>query len=200
MPNKTIYVADADLSVFERAQDLAGENLSSTIARALRRFIEAEEARQMGFAEITVKTGDKGTYTNKQFIGRELARRRHREPDTRRIVTQTVFQTAKGRLVLYVKSSPDWSDWRSYVGGDWDVDVDVDVDSAGQSRSRRRHRDDAASRGWGGWGNWSSWSEGSEYQLEVFESPDALKPRIPDELYNAVVQTLSGEEVEFLDI
>jgi hypothetical protein len=32
MPNRTIYVADADLPIFEKAQELAGENLSATIA------------------------------------------------------------------------------------------------------------------------------------------------------------------------
>ncbi len=42
MPNRTIYVADSDLPVFEKAQQLAGDNLSATIAQALRRFVEAE--------------------------------------------------------------------------------------------------------------------------------------------------------------
>ena len=34
MPNKTIYVADGDLPLFDRAQELTGGNLSATITRA----------------------------------------------------------------------------------------------------------------------------------------------------------------------
>src|SRR5215469_14987269 len=62
MPNKTIYVADADLPTFERAQELAGENLSATIACALRRFVKTEEARQQGFEEISLKVGSRKTF------------------------------------------------------------------------------------------------------------------------------------------
>src|SRR5215217_6632010 len=50
MPNKTIYVSDADLPVFQRAQELVGGNLSAAISQALRRRLE-------GFEEITVRVG-----------------------------------------------------------------------------------------------------------------------------------------------
>jgi hypothetical protein len=40
MPNKTIYVSEDDLPLFERAQLVSGTNLSSVIVRALRRFLE----------------------------------------------------------------------------------------------------------------------------------------------------------------
>ena len=43
MPNKTIYVSDGDLPVFQRAQELADGNLSQAISRALRRFVDVEE-------------------------------------------------------------------------------------------------------------------------------------------------------------
>ena len=42
VPNKTIYVSDGDLPMFQRAQDLAGGNLSSAIASALRRYVDVE--------------------------------------------------------------------------------------------------------------------------------------------------------------
>jgi hypothetical protein len=45
MPNKTIYVPDEDLPVFERAQAIAGGSLSATIVQALRDYIAAQEAR-----------------------------------------------------------------------------------------------------------------------------------------------------------
>ena len=40
MPNRTIYVADVDLPIFEKAQKLAGDNLSAAIAQALHYFVE----------------------------------------------------------------------------------------------------------------------------------------------------------------
>ncbi|MBV9124589.1 MAG: EXLDI protein, partial [Planctomycetes bacterium] len=57
MPNRTIYIADADVPLFEKAQKLAGDNLSAAIASALRTFVEGEEARQGGYEDITVKVG-----------------------------------------------------------------------------------------------------------------------------------------------
>ena len=51
MPNKTIYVKDTDLPLFEKAEALGGETLSATIATALRRFVEVEEAKAGGMLE-----------------------------------------------------------------------------------------------------------------------------------------------------
>ena len=56
MPNRTIYVADADLPIFEKAQKLVGDNLSAAIAQALHYFVEKEEAKRSGFEEITVRS------------------------------------------------------------------------------------------------------------------------------------------------
>ena len=57
MPNKTIYVSDGDLPLYQRAQELAGGNLSAAIADALRRFVDVEEGRREGFDEIIVRVG-----------------------------------------------------------------------------------------------------------------------------------------------
>lgn len=257
MPNKTIYVADIDLPVFDRAQELAGENLSATITQALRRFIETEEARTQGFGEITLKVGRQMTYTRKQFLGRELARHRSLDEQSSRMIIQTVFQTAKGRLVLYTRAMPDWNAWASHWsdwgrdfatnwsdwgrdlarGWDegWSVDVDVDVDPhVGESREAReaRARAKAAAKaqakaeararreewrermrqerqtrheGKPGWpdmprSDWSTWTEGGEYDMEVYETLEDLKPHISEEFYAAVAQRLRGDDVEFLDI
>lgn len=80
MPNKTIYVSDGDLPVFERAQELAGENLSSTIVQALRNFVQSHEARVAGFRDIVVRVGT-DIYTRKQFRGRLLAKGHVETPD-----------------------------------------------------------------------------------------------------------------------
>src|SRR5947209_12809001 len=91
MPNRTIYVADMDVPVFEKAQQLAGGNLSATIAQALRRFVEVEEARASGFDEVTVKVGKGRPYMQKQFRGRLLAKRQLRLENTARMLTMTVY-------------------------------------------------------------------------------------------------------------
>jgi hypothetical protein len=71
MPNKTIYVADDDLPLLQRAQELTGSTLSAAIVTALRRLVEVEEAKQSGFEEITVKVGI-GRAGVKRFLGTAL--------------------------------------------------------------------------------------------------------------------------------
>ena len=129
MPNRTIYVADADLPIFEKAQKLAGDNLSAAIAQALHYFVEKEEAKRSGFEEITVKVGKGHPYLTKQFRGRLLAKRRFRIQNGSRILTLVVYQTAKGRYAIYTKNTANWSDW---------------------SQSSRWSRKSAACVSWGG--------------------------------------------------
>jgi EXLDI family protein len=133
-------------------------------------------------------------YTHKRFLARELARRRTRDSE-HHIVTEIVYQTAKGRLVLNTRISPDWSAW----AGDWDWDVDPTRGSRHRRRERGRGGDWSD---WGKWGrqDWSTGSEGSEHRMDVYETLDDLKPHIDETLYNAVVRALRGEDDEFLDI
>lgn len=200
MPNKTIYVADADLAVFERAQELAGENLSATIAQALRRFVEVEEARSRGFDLVTLKVGKRGMQTSKQFLGRELAKQHVRDENQPRITTAVVFQTAKGRFVHYVRTSPDWTAWASSWNQNWDYDWNVDWSNWPQQPAwphfPRHMRDAKQHHQW----DWSNWASGSEYTMEVYDTLDELKPHVSDEMYAAVEHALRGEDVEFLDI
>jgi EXLDI family protein len=107
MPNKTISVADTDLPVFERAQELAGDNLSSTIAKALRLYIEAREGKHHDFEEVTLQVG-KITRTNKQFVGRLLAKGKVSERTSPEVQQFKIYQTRKGKFVLHLKTSPNW--------------------------------------------------------------------------------------------
>ena len=43
--------------LFQRAQELAGGNLSAAIATALRRFVDVEEGRPQGYDQVTVRVG-----------------------------------------------------------------------------------------------------------------------------------------------
>lgn len=115
MPQKMIYVAEADLPIYDRAQQLAGGNLSALIARALRLFVQTEEARTSDMRAVAVETGVDGLTQRKQFRGRLLARHREHTPDDELIV-RIVYQTAKGKLALYIKTIANWS---AYVNSGW---------------------------------------------------------------------------------
>jgi EXLDI family protein len=181
-------VADADLPIFERAQELAGENLSATIVAALRRFVAAEETRESGFGETLVKVGENGLFTQKQFAGRELAKLRIPDLQSGRTTLLVVYQTIRGRLALYTRTSADWSAWGQAWAEKWRK----------QQLKMHNHDDDVD---WGeSWG-WSSWnSKGSVYRLDVYESADELRDHVPSELHAAVVRALGGNEIEILDI
>ena len=182
MPNRTIYVADADLPIFEKAQKLAGDNLSAAIAQALHYFVEREDAKRSGFEEITVKVGKGRPYLTKQFRGRLLAKRRIRVQNGTRILTLVVYLTARGRFALYTKNTASWSDWSQTSkwsrksAGEWDWDYDSSNN------------------------DWSSHFEDDEHRLDVYGTLDELKDQIPEELYESIVKYISGEDVEILDI
>jgi EXLDI family protein len=181
MPNRTIYVADADLPIFEKAQQLAGDNLSATIVQALRRFVEAEEARASGFQEITVAVGKGRPYVQKRFRGRLLTKRRLALGSKARMLVLEIYQTAGGRFAVYSRNLPNW-DWSGYSrhkrqkhggGGDWDWSVS----------------------------GWGEAFEPEERRLDVFENLDALKEAVPEEMYESVVRYLrQGDDIEELDI
>jgi EXLDI family protein len=185
MPNRTIYVADADVPVFEKAQEFAGDNLSATIVQALRRFVETEEAKASGYQEVAITVGKGRPYVHKQFRGRSLAKRRLSVSDRTRTLLLEVYQTARGRFALYSRNSPSW-DWSTHTqrrprpGQDkWDWDMEWD---------------------WSGTG-WSAAYGPEERRLEVFENLETLKEAIPEEMYESVARYLQhGEDVEFLDI
>ena len=187
MPNRTIYVADVDLPVFEKAQKLAGDNLSAAIAQALHYFVEKEEAKRSGFEEITVRVGKGRPYLTKQFRGRLLAKRRIRVQNGTRVLTLSVYQTAKGRFAIYTKNTANWADWSQSSKwsrwskkptGDWNWDWDYDSSDY----------------------DWSAYFEDDEHRLDVYDTLDDLKENIPEELYESIVKYMSGDDVEILDI
>jgi EXLDI family protein len=191
MPNRTIYVADSDLPTFEKAQQLAGDNLSATIVQALRRFVEAEEARASGYHEITVAVGKGRPYVRKQFRGRSLAKRRLSMNKSARVLTLEVYQTAQGRFVLYSRNSQNW-DWSDQtqpqqqdepmIGGKWQWKWGSVWD-------------------WSGGSGWTAELASEERRIDIFENLETLKDAIPEEMYESVMHYLHhGDDVEFLDI
>lgn len=166
MPNKTIYVSDDDLPLYQRAQELTGGNLSAAIASALRRYIEMEEGRREGYDEITVRVGS-GVGHKQRFSGVLLGEWGH--STGKRVEVFRVYRTRTGKFVVHVEHSPDgkWS-------GGW--------------------------RGWVGVGEQSWGFTQKESTLEVVDSLDALREKIPPELYDMIAGAAKQPAVEDLDI
>jgi EXLDI family protein len=174
VPNKTIYVADADLPLFERAQELAGGNLSAAIAQALRAFVEQEGSQDPG--EVIVKVGSGGAYAQKRFHGQLIGRQSVTAPDRAHVLQYRVYLTAKGQFAVSIREEPDWTHWGRY----W--------------AHRGRHRDPREGDPWDQGGDW--WNP--VCRLEVYSTLDELRDNIPPELF-AVVQSVKGG-IEDLDI
>lgn len=120
MPNKTIYVSDGDMPLFQRAQELVGGNLSAAITTALRRLIELEEGRQEGFDEIVVKVGP-GVGRKVRFFGVLLGEWGRATPSGL-VEEYRVYRTRTGKFAVHLKRSDEYKStstgWRSWVGLD----------------------------------------------------------------------------------
>ena len=74
MPNKTIYIREADTELWEKAEQLAGGSVSALLTEALRRYVEEEELREHTGME-TIEVGLWGPEERPypvQFVGRWL--------------------------------------------------------------------------------------------------------------------------------
>lgn len=187
MPNKTIYVSDDDLPLFERAQELSGANLSSAIVRALRRFIELEEASQRGFDEITVVVNGQGAYRRKRFLGQRLVRWVQPMAKGKGTEILSVYSTAGKRYALHTRSMPDWD----FSWGDPEQVSDPNNWGIGNGILQKV-------KSWAY--DWETFKESGDYSLQVFETLEELKAHISNELYQAVSQAMDGPEIEELDI
>ncbi|MCK2238833.1 MULTISPECIES: EXLDI protein [unclassified Crossiella] len=191
MPNKTIYVSGEDLELFQRAQALAGGSLSAAIVAALRRYVDIEEGRAAGFDEIVVKVGP-GVGRKVRFSGVLLGE--WGAASDQRMEVYRVYRSRTGKFVLHVDRSPDWtSNW-------------TPTDPTGAS---------ATTGGWRGligMGKNQSWTsflglgeqtwgfaEG-EATLEVVETVEQLREKIPEELYTLIARAAEHPPVEDLDI
>ncbi|WP_163572487.1 EXLDI protein [Fodinicola feengrottensis] len=192
MPNKTIYVSDGDLPVFQRAQELAGGSLSAAITQALHGFVTAKEAQMQGLSEIKVRVGSGDVPRYQRFRGALVARWQHQLGTGAQVEDFTVYRTAKQALAVHRRVHPDWKRWsdpKRWASGEnsvWSQDWDVDwhVGWNGESAS--------------GSSDWSG--SGGTGALEVYDSVAALRDELPAELADLVEQNLATPEVEDLDI
>jgi EXLDI family protein len=172
VPNKTIYVSEGDLPIYQRAQELAGDNLSAAISAALRRYVDVEEGRKEGFDEIIVRVGP-GKGRKVRFIGVLLGE--WVNSSFSRVETFRVYRGRTGKFVVHTERSPDYSM----------------VNDEGKP---------AGWRGYLGIGSVSYGSSPGESTLEVVESLDELRARIPSQLFDMVAGSSQQAPVEDLDI
>jgi EXLDI family protein len=171
VPNKTIYVSDGDLPIYQRAQELAGDNLSAAISAALRRYVDVEEGRREGFDEIIVRVGPprrKVRFTG-VLLGEWVS------SSSSRVETFRVYRGRTGKFVVHVERSEGYTM------------VDADGKPAGW-------------RGYLGLGSVSYGSTPAESTVEVVGSLDELRERIPPQLYDMVAGSAKQPAVEDLDI
>ena len=74
VPNKTIYIREADAEVWQRAEKLAGDSVSALITEALRRYVEEEEQKERtGMERIEIDLWGPGDIPYQAaFVGRWL--------------------------------------------------------------------------------------------------------------------------------
>jgi EXLDI family protein len=172
MPNKTIYVSDSDLPIYNRAQELAGGNLSRAISTALRRYVDAEEGRLEGYKEITVHVGP-GTGRNRQrqrFTGIKLGE--WVRSNDRKAEIYRVYRSRSGKFVVHIEKTPDY--------------VQVTTETGLRKLL--------------GLGEQVFASNTGDATLEVVETLEELKTKIPAELYEMVAASAEAPPVQDLDI
>ena len=173
VPNKTIYVSDGDLKLFQRAQELAGGNLSAAIAAALRRYVDLQEGLHEGFEDVVVRVG-LGSGRKVRFTGLlvgEYVDSRSKTADHYR-----VWRGRKGRYVVHMERSPEY----------WVVDAEGKPVSGWRS--------------WVGVGDVRYGGSPKESTLEVISTLDELREKVPPELFEMVARSARQPGVEELDI
>lgn len=105
MGNKTIYVSEKDESLFNRAKDIAGEALSSVIARALREYVARNEEKGKDMKEITVKIGQHDSQREQRFVGQEIGKWSGFSDDSEWWMDAKIYKTQKGNWAILLHHS-----------------------------------------------------------------------------------------------
>lgn len=173
VPNKTIYVSEGDLSLFDRAQEIAGGNLSGAITSALKRYVEANDAQRDGYDEITVRVGP-GKGRKVRFSGILLGE--WSNSSWSRFEVYRVYRGRTGKYVVHVERTPEFQT------------LDADGKPAGWLQQLT------------GLGNVSFKSSPGESTLEVVATVDELRDKIPPQLFEVVARGAKQPPIEDLDI
>jgi len=102
MRNKTIYVSENDEPLFEEAKQIAGEALSSVIARALREFVSRNKEKSKGMKEISVQIGSHGSEREQRFTGAEVGKWTGFSTDKQWWMSAKIYRTQKNNWAVYL--------------------------------------------------------------------------------------------------
>lgn len=178
MPNKTIYVRDEDLPIFEQAEELGGDSLSAVIAEAVKRFVSAEKAKAAGFEQFTLEVGQVNSrgaddVRKIRFVGRKLAGQTAYTGQTSsqddRGTDYRVYQTKAGKIIVH------WRHWSRWDGEGSSADYAVLDQLPGH---------------------------GAEIYGQVAEDDDYIErfpEKLPGGLLQEAAEALGEELVEFID-
>lgn len=108
MPNKTIYVSDDDLEVFRKAQELAGESISSVIVESLKKYIIDKEITELQMKKVELwdgtvlysPNGDSAKGLRKSFYGKLLSEHKTKCIDGC-VQYYALYYTKKKMFILY---------------------------------------------------------------------------------------------------
>ncbi len=186
MPTKTIYINENDLPLFQRAQHLAGGNLSAAVVQALRRFVEIREANVEGYQDVEVRVGTDGNYQRRRFVGRRVAYSQRPLGDGRTEYL-TVYQTHKGRFALHTKRVD-----QRFAASDF----------AALPGEPGQHTGDNWQEYWENVTDLTEWGQpsGAELELAVFDGLAELQAAVPAELSRMAEANSHQQIVEELDI
>lgn len=127
MPNKTIYVSDSDIALFDEAKEIAGEALSSVISRALKEYVARNTKKQQGMREISIKVGKTSAEREIRFAGLKIGDWSGFSDDRQWLLSATIYGTQKGKWAIYVVTNSkasvltDRKAWKK--NGDYLIDV-----------------------------------------------------------------------------
>ena len=176
VPNKTIYVSEGDLTLFQRAQELAGGNLSAAIAGALKRYVDVQEGLREGFEDVVVRVGV-GSGRKVRFTGVLVGE--WVDTGSKRVDHYRIWRGRKGKYVVHIERQAEW----------WTADAEGKAVTGW--------------RGWMGVGDVRYGSVPKESTLEVVATLDELRDKIwlaaPD-LFEMVSRSARQPTVEELDI
>ena len=108
MATKNIYVADADLHLFDDAANYAG-SVSAAVIQALQDFLSVQRNKSEGYDKIELNLYEKGVRRKVMFYGMEIAR--VERPVDGGIRIDTIYKTAKGQLAVATKVRKELPNW-----------------------------------------------------------------------------------------
>src|SRR4051794_3502870 len=105
--NKTIYLRDEDVAIWEKAKEFAGDTLSQIVVLGLKQYVAARDAEKRDFERIVLefRDSDKGHLPQKKaFYGRWIIS--PNEPcrvtdDGDGVYYGAVAETAKGNIAIF---------------------------------------------------------------------------------------------------